>query len=255
MDKKQIKISLGTIIYIVIIIFLIILLGVVYYLGFIKKDDNKIKPEEKELASLKIELAELKKENEQLQQQIKTEENKIENEDENEYISNLEYNFNGQITRINEETKKLNSENPKIAFEFPKSWTIFSTKNKESWGIEINSPQAGVFMRIRTIDEEISKDKKLKDIDILDGGSEIIEEGEIKISNYNGYYKEYYFGDALCFEKSKAIIIKTENNQYYRIYCGVYSDEEEHEYSKQELEEIFEKNEPVFDNILSSLEI
>ena len=105
------------------------------------------------------------------------------------------------------------------------------------------------------INEELSKDKKLKDIAMLDYGSEVIEEGEIKVSNHNGYYKEYYFADSMVFTKSKSIIVDAENNQYYSIFYGVYSDQEEHEYSKQEVEEIFEKNEPVFNNILSSLEI
>ena len=36
----------------------------------------------------------------------------------------------------------------------------------------------------------ITKDKELKDIDSLEYGSKIIEEGKIKVSDYEGYYKE-----------------------------------------------------------------
>ena len=258
-NKKEIKISLGIVICIVIIIFLIIALGIVYYLGFLKNDNNKkieLEKAEKELVSLKIELAELKKKNEQLQQQIKTEdENKIENEyeDENDYTSNAEYYFNGQIINIDDETRKFSSEEPKISFEFPRSWTVSSRENKENCVIEINAPQEGLHINIKTVDEEITTDKELKDIDLLDYGAEVVEEGEIKVSDYEGYYKQYYFGDATVSIKGKSIIIDGGNNKYYSIFYSIYSDEAEHGYSEKEFEEIFEKNKPALDKVLSSI--
>lgn len=49
-EKKKVKISLGTIIYITIIVVLVIALGIVYYLGFMKNNTNtKLEADNKEL--------------------------------------------------------------------------------------------------------------------------------------------------------------------------------------------------------------
>ena len=49
-EKKKVKISLGTIIYITIIVVLVIALGIVYYLGFVKNNTNtKLEADNKEL--------------------------------------------------------------------------------------------------------------------------------------------------------------------------------------------------------------
>ena len=241
-EKKKIKISLGMAILITIIILLVIALGIVYYFGFVKNDskelESKITELDKQIASLEKINTNLNKENSAL----KEENDKISNE----YINNVQYIDNSQITNIDDDTSLFASENPKISFEFPRSWTISSINKFEDWGIDIDSPQGGVGMRILKYNNA-----KLEDILSPEPNTSYSERKEIKILNYNGYSSEYKGGDGDSFAEGKQIIIDLGNNQYYIIWFTVSN--YPNDYSEREFKEIQEKYEPIFEKIISSM--
>ena len=255
-SKKEIKVSLGIVICIFIIVLLIIALGIVYYLGFVKNNGRKLEADNielnKQITSLNLENENLSKKISELEKEEKNEDGNKCSEEYNEYLENKKYLDNGQITNIDDKTRLFTSENPKISFEFPSSWMISSTNNDDYWRINVKSPQKGVYIIIGK--EKILSDKvELKDIFSLEFGSTVLDEGNIRISNYNGYYKRYSFGDSTENLQSKKIIIDLGNNQYYSFEIYAVSDYYYNYYSQKELEEIYEEYEPIFDNIVSSM--
>ena len=252
-EKKKIKISLGTAVCIAIIILLVIAIGIVYYLGLVKKKELEADNIElnKQITSLKLKkvnidkkISDLELENENLK------ENNENYDDESKYtINNAQHLFYEQITIIDDETRRFTSENPKISFEYPSSWSVSSYIKDYDWRITIESPQAGVDMIIFPFEKMSEED----DIFMSDPGTEVIEKGKIKVSNYNGYYQKHEFGDATIYRKSKIVTLDMGNNLYYRINFGVTSDGEEHDYSRKEIEELYTKYEPIFEQIISSM--
>ena len=249
-EKKKIKISLGMAILITIIILLVTTLGIVYYFGFVKNNTKKLEADNMELNK---QIDSLKLENDSLRNKDsgKNANNNEDNYNYNKYLETRKYIEDGKITTINDETKLFTSENPKISFEFPRSWTISSTSD-EYWIINIESPQKGVNLMIGK-SKELSNGKELKDMLSLDFGSVVSDEGNIRISGYNGYYKKYFFGDGPDMMETKSIIIDLGNNQYYYIDYWATSGTYSNDYSKDELKKIYEEYEPIFEKIISSM--
>lgn len=248
-EKKKIKISLGTIIYVTIIVVLVIALGIVYYLGFVKNNTNtKLEADNKELnkqiTSLKLEKIKLNNKISELE-----ENNEGENANYDKFTTyNIGHSMNGNIKQIDDETNVFTLENPKISFEYPSSWAVSSYIREEDWKITIESPLAGVDMNIHPYKKESEEDDILE----LDVGSNVVEEGKTKISNYNGYYKKFIFGDSTYYTEAEGVSIDMGNNLYYEIFFGVSCDED-HSYSEKEFTKIQKEYEPIFEKIISSM--
>lgn len=266
MEKRILKIHLSTIIYISIIITLIIILVFTYYIGFIKNSityNQEINNLNEELSYLQNELNILE-ENENYNtindnntdndNSSTTLDNNIKdttNEESNlKYFNDSYYMDNNQLTLIDEKNKLFTLESPKISFKFPRNWSITTSNNANN--ILLESCQKGVSIRI--IKTEYTDNSDLKNLLSLDYGSEILNEGTIQVSNHNGYYKEYLFGDALMYSRCKAILVDIGNNQYYEIFFSVDSNSYLYDYTTSELNEIFENNTSIFNNFISSLQ-
>lgn len=197
-EKKKIKISLGMAILIVIIVLLLIALGIVYYFGFVKNNAKKLEAENmelnKQISSLKLEKEKLNNKISEIEKEDNKEENTSYYNDEDKYTTgNFQYYMNGYIKDIDDETRVFSLENPKISFEYPNSWAVSSYIEEENWEITVETPQVGVDMRILSYKRETENENIFV---MLDPGSEVTQEGEIKVSNHDGYYKKYVFADA-----------------------------------------------------------
>lgn len=248
-EKKKIKIRLGTAVCIAIIILLVIAIGIVYYLDLVKNKEL-----EADNMELNKQITSLKSENENLSKEISELEKEGDNVKNKYTIENFEYYMNGQITNIDDETSLFTSENPKISFEFPRSWTISSMKDFETfedwnvnWGIDINSPLGGVSMRILKCNNT-----KLENLlSFSEPNSSYSKIKEYKILNYNAYSREVMQGDADYIYEGKNIIIDSGDNQYYYIISGVSN--YPNEYSEKEFSKIQKEYEPIFEKIISSM--
>jgi len=252
-DKKKIKISLSA-----IIIFLLIatIIGMSFYIYKLNKDKYYMTiGASQEIEELNNRINSLKVKIEQKGKEI----NELEDNDSNtnldnikENISNYDFIVNDQIVKINEDTKKFTSEDLKISFEFPKSWMISQKSNNNYEQINIESPMDSVMICMMS-KENYHSESELKDILNIDFGSNVLEEGNIKISGYNAYFKEFTFGDGPDWSKEKIILIDLGNSEYYEIYFSVHSGEYYYDYSEKELLELYDEYEPIFDNIVSTL--
>ena len=263
MENKKVKagsVAIGICLFVIAILLVFIVLF--FYNSNKEKNETSLL-----LHNVNIENKHLKEKNDLLNQRIKEKEEKvielennlqqyenegqtnIDNEEEKniiKIIENVDLISNGQIVEINENTKRFNSE--KVSFEFPKSWMISQSDDD----INIISPMSSV--RINIWPEENYDYNDLKDIFLIsDYGTIVVDEGEIKVSGKNAYFRETDFGDGPSYFKTKTIAIDLGDGKYYKISLQVESNETTHDYSEKELLEIYDEYEPIFDNIISTL--
>jgi hypothetical protein len=77
-EKNTIKVSLGTTICIVIIVLLIVILGIVYYLGFIKDNEENLKLSDEKL-DLQNQISSFQEDTNIIENEVKTDDNNINN--------------------------------------------------------------------------------------------------------------------------------------------------------------------------------
>ena len=100
-EKEEIKVSLGTVISIIIIFILIIALGIVYYLGFLKDDENGVGSVENQNTTIQTSAQDEELENKVKDENI-TEEITKENEaTENQYLNNFSKSVSEELGTAN----------------------------------------------------------------------------------------------------------------------------------------------------------
>lgn len=227
-NKNEKNFKAGVYLLLVVIFIIIVLL---YNMELCKKDNKQIQEKisvfENEIEELntrmnvvenKMSTKEILNEDSQKENKnLKDEENESDMIDETDYLKNI------QMIDISEETKKAICSEPKISFEFPKEWKIVSNNNWSIWNVQIEkSPDC--YITIQKIDNE--SNLSLKELLSLDYGSIISEEGNIKVSNYNAYYKKYTFGDANYFAENISTVIDAGNSNYYEVAFIISADED-----------------------------
>lgn len=225
--KKVIKISLSTIIILFILVSIIIGMG--FYISKLNKDKYYMTIG----ASQKIE--ELN--------------NKIDDLEEN-----LQKNSIKESVKLEEQ---FSSDDLGISFQYPSDWEI-----KDSYGfIEIVSPSPLVTINIKK--ERLNYSEELNYYKNDPWAMRIFEEGNTKVSNYNGYYFKSITGNGPDSYKQKIILIDLNNNEGFQISFSVshdlykldsmdYSEEEMAEITKKQ-DKMYDEYEPIFSQIVSTL--
>ena len=256
MEDKKVKVSLSGFLLIIAIIILITQGYIIY------RWDNERKMNQEEIVRLSDEIYNLIEKNNKLEANIDTDFEEEENNEDNildveiennsvKTLENMDLILNGQIIEMDENTKRFDSE--KVSFEFPKSWMISQSINENFEEINIISPMASVSSKIMLFNEWYGEEGELKEMLSLDYGSNVLDEGSIKISDCNAYYKEYTFGDGPGWDKQKSILVDLGNSKYYELYFSVSTSDYGYDYSEKELFEIYDEYEAIFDNIISTL--
>ena len=261
-EKKKIKVRLSAIITLILIA---IIIGMGFYIYKLNKDKYYMNiGASKQIEELndKIYNLEDKIKKDENKENVKLEEKET-SEDENEEIDtsvvldNSYFIDNGQITSIDINTRKFTSEELGISFEYPSDWDI-----KDSYGfIEITSPSPLVTISIKN--EILNYSEILNYYKNDPWAMRIFEEGNIKVSNYDGYYFKSITGNGLDNYKDKTILIDLNGNKGLQISFGVshdlykldsmdYSEKEKEEITKKQ-DKMYDEYEPIFDNIISTL--
>ena len=95
-EKEEIKVSLGTVVSIIIIFILIIALGIVYYLGFLKDDENGVGSVENQNTTIQTSAQDEKVENNVKDENITEETTK-----ENQYLNNFSESVSEELGTAN----------------------------------------------------------------------------------------------------------------------------------------------------------
>ena len=171
-EKKKIKISLGTIIYVTIIVVLVIALGTVYYLGFVKNNSQTLKEEN---LKLKNEIMELKNQSREFtEEKIKEDSQKIENTYQDSYIY--------KHIKEGAEVKTLFPEG-----EIAKIENIEKKDNKYIINAEVYNTIKLTDTELDRLDQVINKYKE--ESKVYDSETEWMKAGEYLITENNNPYK------------------------------------------------------------------
>ena len=250
-EKKKIKLNLSAIV-------IFILIAIIIGMGFYKYKLNKDKYYMTIGASQQIE--ELNNKINNLEENIDLENKK---EEENDlYYNDIKFDNNyfienGQITKIDEDTKQFYSKELGLSFQYPNYFEIEYT-DYDIIRLKPISDNSLVEIGIGTKKESYSEWLSIYKDDPW--AIEVVNEGDIKVSNNDAHYFRCNVGNGLDDYKTKDIFIKIDNNQGFKTGFSVGlgdfgNDLEIIDWKKvsERQDEKYIEYEPIFDNIISTL--